>query len=50
MKIISQKREGNKVALEIEAEYSAFTKAVDQTLIEACKDIKIPGFRPGKAP
>ncbi len=50
MKITSQKREGNKITLEIETEYSAFTKAVDQTLLEAGKEINIPGFRPGKAP
>jgi len=50
MKITSQNREGNKITLEIEEEYSVFTKAVDQTLIEAGKEINIPGFRPGKAP
>jgi FKBP-type peptidyl-prolyl cis-trans isomerase (trigger factor) len=50
MKVLSQKREGNKVLLEIEEEYSKFLKAVDKTLVEAGKEIRLPGFRPGKAP
>lgn len=50
MKITSQKRDGNKVVLEIEEQFAAFTKAVDKALIEAGKEIQIPGFRPGKAP
>jgi len=50
MKIRSQKREGNKVLLEVEEDYSRFEEAVDKTLTEAGKEIKIPGFRPGKAP
>lgn len=50
MKIRSKTREGNKVLLEIEEDYSKFSEFVDKTLIEAGKEIKIPGFRPGKAP
>jgi FKBP-type peptidyl-prolyl cis-trans isomerase (trigger factor) len=50
MKIRSNTREGNKIILEVEEEYSTFTKAVDQTLLEAGKELRIPGFRPGKAP
>lgn len=50
MKILSQKREGNKVILEIEEEYSGFEKAREKALVQAGKEIKIPGFRPGKAP
>lgn len=50
MKILSQKREGNKVFLEIEEEYAEFEETREKTLFEAGKEIKIPGFRPGKAP
>jgi FKBP-type peptidyl-prolyl cis-trans isomerase (trigger factor) len=50
MKILSQKREGNKVFLEIEEEYSRFLETFDRTLLELGKDVRLPGFRPGKAP
>jgi FKBP-type peptidyl-prolyl cis-trans isomerase (trigger factor) len=50
MKILSQKREGNKVFLEIEEDYPRFLAAFDRSLVEAGKEVKLPGFRPGKAP
>jgi FKBP-type peptidyl-prolyl cis-trans isomerase (trigger factor) len=50
MKIRSQKREGNKVFIEAEEDYSAFEKAAEKALIEAGKEVKVPGFRAGKAP
>ncbi|MBN3033435.1 MAG: hypothetical protein JW873_05005 [Candidatus Saganbacteria bacterium] len=50
MKILSQKREGNKVFLEIEEDYAAFQKSYEQAMAEAGKEIRIAGFRPGKAP
>jgi FKBP-type peptidyl-prolyl cis-trans isomerase (trigger factor) len=50
MKIRAQNREGNTVKLEIEEDYSKFLEAVDKTIVEVSRDIKIPGFRPGKAP
>ncbi|MFH1347585.1 MAG: trigger factor [Candidatus Margulisiibacteriota bacterium] len=50
MKITSKKREGNKFTMEVEEDYSQFEKSIDKTLIEAGKEINIPGFRPGKAP
>ncbi|MEA3493631.1 MAG: trigger factor [Candidatus Margulisiibacteriota bacterium] len=50
MKIRSNTREGNKIILEVEEDYSEFLKSVDKTIIEAGKEVKIPGFRPGKAP
>lgn len=50
MKILSQKREGNKVFLEIEEDYARFEETFDRALIEVGKEVKIPGFRPGKAP
>jgi FKBP-type peptidyl-prolyl cis-trans isomerase (trigger factor) len=50
MKILSQKREGNKVFLEIEENYSLFQKSYEQAMASAGKEIRIAGFRPGKAP
>ena len=50
MKIRSQKREGNKVSLEVEEDNSRFEESFEKALIETGKEIRIPGFRPGKAP
>jgi FKBP-type peptidyl-prolyl cis-trans isomerase (trigger factor) len=50
MKILSQKREGNKVLLEIEEAESQLQESLVKTTAEASKEIKLPGFRPGKAP
>jgi len=50
MKITSQKREGNRVVIEVEEQYSEFEKALDQALTQAGREIKLPGFRHGKAP
>lgn len=50
MKILSQKREGNKVFLEIEEDFSRFQEAYSQALAATGREIKIPGFRAGKAP
>jgi FKBP-type peptidyl-prolyl cis-trans isomerase (trigger factor) len=50
MKIRSNVRDGNKVTLEIEEDYSYFAKAVEAALKEAGKETNIAGFRPGKAP
>ena len=50
MKIRSNTREGNKVILEIEEEYSKLKDAIEETIVETGKEVKLPGFRPGKAP
>jgi len=50
MKINTQKREENKVFLEIEEDFSRFEAAIQQAIAEAGREIKLPGFRPGKAP
>ncbi len=50
MKIRSQKREGNKVILEVEEDYSLFESATQRAIADAGREIRIPGFRPGKAP
>ncbi|MFH1386839.1 MAG: trigger factor [bacterium] len=50
MKIKSQKREGNKFFFEVEEDYSSFQAAFEKAMVKVGKEIKVPGFRPGKAP
>jgi len=50
MKIRAQKREGNQAIIEAEEDYSRFEAAAGRALAEAGREIKLPGFRPGKAP
>ncbi|MBU1026131.1 MAG: hypothetical protein KKA31_00205 [Candidatus Margulisbacteria bacterium] len=50
MKITSQKREENRFTIEVEEDYSSFLKAIDQAFAQASKEIRVPGFRQGKAP
>jgi FKBP-type peptidyl-prolyl cis-trans isomerase (trigger factor) len=50
MQIRSQKREGNKIFLEVEEERTRFEESLDKALREAGNEIRLPGFRPGKAP
>jgi FKBP-type peptidyl-prolyl cis-trans isomerase (trigger factor) len=50
MKILSQKKEKNMVYLEIEADYASFQASFEKAMIAAGKEIRISGFRPGKAP
>ncbi len=50
MKIQVNRREGNRVLLEVEEDYSKFEESIDRELTGAAKEIKLPGFRPGKAP
>lgn len=42
--------EGNKVKLSVEVEAGEFDKAVDQAFKRIAKEVRLPGFRPGKAP
>ncbi len=50
MKILKNVRDGNKVTLEIEESAEEFQKSVEITIKEAAEDMKLPGFRKGKAP
>lgn len=50
MRILSSQRLGNKVTVEVEEDYQAFLSAREKTIAEASREIKLPGFRPGKAP
>lgn len=42
--------EGNKVKLSVEVEESEMDSAVDAAIRRIARDVRIPGFRPGKAP
>jgi trigger factor len=42
--------EGNKVKLSVEVDESEFDKALDSAFRAIAREVRIPGFRPGKAP
>src|SRR5690606_3965641 len=42
--------EGNKVKVHVEVDEDEFETAVDQAFRAIAKEVRIPGFRPGKAP
>ena len=50
MKVLSKKREGNRISLEIEESYDRYLETFEKTMLEMGKELKLPGFRPGKAP
>jgi trigger factor len=50
MKATVEPLEGNKVKLSVEVEELEFEKAVDAALRKIAREVRIPGFRPGKAP
>ncbi len=50
MKTTVEALEGNKVKLSIEVEEGEFDGAVDRAFRKIAREVRIPGFRPGKAP
>jgi trigger factor len=42
--------EGNKVKLSVEVDEAEFDKAIDAAFRRIAREVRIPGFRPGKAP
>lgn len=50
MEILKNERNGNEVTLEIELGYEQVEKAAEKSFARVAKEMKIPGFRPGKAP
>ena len=50
MKATVEPLEGNKVKLSVEIDEEEFDKAVDVALRKIAREVRIPGFRPGKAP
>lgn len=50
MKAVIEPLEGNKVKLSIEVDEREFEHAVDAAFRKIAKEVRIPGFRPGRAP
>src|ERR1700730_1325541 len=50
MKAVVEPLEGNKVKLSVEVDEQEFEKALDATFRRIAREVKVPGFRPGKAP
>ncbi|MDQ1402818.1 MAG: trigger factor [Actinomycetota bacterium] len=50
MKSMVEPLEGNKVKLTVELEESEFEPALDDAFRRLAREVRIPGFRPGKAP
>src|SRR5471032_1456632 len=50
MKTVVEPLEGNKVKLSVEIDEHEFEKALDAAFRKISKEVRIPGFRPGKAP
>ncbi|HEX2038122.1 MAG TPA: trigger factor [Acidimicrobiales bacterium] len=50
MKTVVEPVEGNKVKLSVEIDEQEFGKALDAAFRKIAREVRIPGFRPGKAP
>jgi len=50
MRSVVEPLEGNKVKLSVEVDEAEFDKALDQAFRRIAREVRIPGFRPGKAP
>ena len=50
MRTVVEPLEGNKVKLSIEVEDTEFNKALEQAARKLSREVRMPGFRPGKVP
>src|SRR2546430_1504005 len=50
MKAIVEPLEGNKVKLSVEVDEQEFERALDAAFRKIAREVRVPGFRPGKAP
>jgi trigger factor len=50
MKAVVEPLEGNKVKLSIEVDEQEFEKDIDAAFRKISREVRVPGFRPGKAP
>src|SRR5438270_6189797 len=50
MKTSVEPLEGNKVKLSVEVDEGEFEEAIDAAFRQIAREVRIPGFRPGKAP
>jgi trigger factor len=50
MRATTETLEGSKVRLSVEVDESEFDRAVEQTFRKLAREVRVPGFRPGKVP
>ena len=50
MKAVVEPLEGNKVKLSVEVDEQEFERALDDAFRRIAREVRVPGFRPGKAP
>src|ERR1700704_428696 len=50
VKAVVEPLEGNKVKLSVEVDESEFEKDIDAAFRRIAREVRLPGFRPGKAP
>ena len=50
MKAVVEPLEGNKVKLSVEVDEAEFDRAVETAVRKIAREVRVPGFRPGKAP
>src|SRR5437762_965804 len=50
MKAVVEPLEGNRVKLSVEVDEQEFERALDAAFKKIAREVRIPGFRPGKAP
>src|SRR5579875_591829 len=50
MRATAEALEGSKVRLSVEVDESEFDRAVEQTFRKLAREVRVPGFRPGKVP
>src|ERR1700734_2824360 len=50
MRATAAPEEGNKVRLSVEIDEAEMDEALDEVMSRLARDLKVPGFRPGKVP
>jgi trigger factor len=50
MQAVVEPLEGNKVKLSVQVDEEEFEKAIDAAFRKIAREVRVPGFRPGKAP
>src|SRR5450755_4430071 len=50
MRATAAPEEGNKVRLSVEVDEAEIDEALDEVMSRLARDVKVPGFRPGKVP
>lgn len=50
MRATAAPEEGNKVRLSVEVDETEVAKALDEVMGRLAREVRVPGFRPGKVP